>query len=166
MKKSGFTILELLLYLAILSSSILMLSTFINMVNGARSKNFVIAEVEQQGNEISHVIRQSFLASTGINYPSSGSSGDYLSLSFSEAAKNPTIFNVIGGQIMVTEGTNQAISLNNDQVIASGLSFNNLSNAGTDGSVSFQFILSPAATTTLQEFSYQQKFNAAASRRY
>ncbi len=166
MHKRAFTIIELLLYLAILSSSILMLSSFINMVSAARAKNSAIAEVEQQGGEIAYVLRQAIVASNGINAPATGTSAVALNLSFPDALRNPTIFNITNNKVTIKEGTSSVINLNNDQVIASNIVFYNRSRVGTNGSLTARFTLSSATSTARQEFLYSKVFNVTATRRY
>lgn len=161
----GFTIIELLLYIFIFGACLTMLSSFVSMVNGAKAKNAIISEVEQQGNEISYVIRQAIIASSGITSPSSGSSSNTLTLTFIDSAKNPTIFSLIGGHVTMKEGSSPAINLNNDRVVASNLIFYNLGKSGTPGNITSGFFLGPAGTTVRSEFFYSKKFNLTASRR-
>ena len=165
MKKSAFTLIEMLLYLAILGSTVFLLSSFINMVNAAKAKNIIISEVEQQGDSITYLIRQAVVNSVNINSPATSSSSTSLSLADPSALTNPTIFAISGDQMTIKEGTSTAINLNNSRVSASNLIFYNYSKTGTPGIITGEFTLGSKTITNRNEFSYSKKYSVTASLR-
>jgi len=100
----GFTLVEVLLYLAISSIILGIISFFVFMMLETRVKNQTILEVEQQGLFVMQTISRTIRNAESINSPSVGASADSLSLSVFDALDNPTIFDVAGGSIRVKEG--------------------------------------------------------------
>lgn len=165
-KYGGFTLIELSLYIVIMGICVLAISSFLNLINNAKIKNRLIAEVEQQGDQISSIIRKNILDSSGINNPLPGSTGTTLSLSFLDTNRNPTIFSTdVNGNITIKIGTGQVINLNNNFVQTENLSFSNLSRINTRGNINTQFIIRTKGVETRSEYLYAQHFNLTTSRR-
>lgn len=161
--QSGFTLVEILLYLAISSFILLSVSGFVSASMRARAQSKVIAEVEQQGERIAQVISQTVRNSRGINAPAVGTSGSSLSVATTVSATNPTIFNLSGGNVTITEGSGSALPLNNNLVTISGLTFQNVSMASTPGSVRVQFTISYNTASQDKVYQYSKVFYATAS---
>ena len=92
MAKRGFTLIEMLLYMAILSIVILALSSFLFLSYSSRIKATVIAEVEQQGNQTMSIVTQNIRNAQSVTSPISGVSAASLTLSEYSAPLSPTIF--------------------------------------------------------------------------
>jgi len=165
-KYTGFTLIELSLYVVIMGICVLAISSFLNLINNAKIKNRLIAEVEQQGDQISSIIRQNILASSGINIPLPGSTSATLSLSFLDINRNPTVFSTDAtGNITMKIGTGQIINLNNNYVRAENLIFSNFSQINTPGNINSQYNLKMNGAETRGEYLYSQQFNLTTSRR-
>src|SRR3989344_8594659 len=78
--KNGFTLVELLLYVAISSVILLVTSLFLSVLLESRIKSQVIAEVEQQGAQVMQIMTQSIRNAETINSPAQGVSGASLSI--------------------------------------------------------------------------------------
>jgi Tfp pilus assembly protein PilW len=162
---SGFTLVEVLLYLAV---AILILATatiFFFTILQSRVKNQTVAEVEAQGSALLHTITQTIRNSSGINSPSQGGSGSSLSIVSSDPAKDPTVFDVQSGVARITEGVSSAVALTNSRVSLSGLTFQNLSRTGTAGTVRVQFTLTHTNSSGRNEYNYTKTFYASGSLR-
>lgn len=165
-KYNGFTLTELLLYIIVMGICVFMISGFLNLVNNAKIKNRLIAEVEQQGDQISSIIRQNILASSGINNPTISAASSSLSLAFVDINRNPTIFNIDNnGNITIKTGADPISNLNNNLVQAENLIFYNLGQANTRGNINGQFTLKAVSSGPRSEYSYLKRFNLTASRR-
>lgn len=162
---AGFTLVELMLYVGI--SSILLMSTsfFMSALLTSRVKNQTIAEVDQQGMQVMHVITQALRNASTINSPAQGASGPSLSLNTYTGSLNPTIFNLSGGVISITEGVATPVALNNSRVSVSALTFYNLSRGGTPGTIRVQFTLSYINNIGRSEYNYSKVFIGSASLR-
>lgn len=161
--KKGFTILELLLYIGIVSIMIMAISGFIQMIFFARVKNQTIAEVEQQGMQVTQAITQAVRNASAINSPVVGASGSTLSIATYSGAKNPTLFDLSGSILQTKEGAGAYIPLTSSRVLVSGLSFRNLSLAGTPGTVQVQFTVTHVNAGNKNEFNYSKTFYATAN---
>jgi hypothetical protein len=75
------------------------------------------------------------------------------------------VFALSGGTITMTEGAGAAVSLTNNLVNVSGLSFSNLSRASTPGTVRIQFTITYINNSGRNEFDYSKTFDSNASLR-
>lgn len=156
--KSGFTLIELLLYLGLSSVLIIVISGFLSMLLQARVKNQAIGEVEQQGLHVMQLITQTMRNASAINSPALGTTDSSLSLDTSIATSTPTIFDLSGGVIRITEGGGEAITLTNSRITASDLVFQNLSRPTTQGTIRVQFMLTYKNPSNVSEFDFQKTF--------
>lgn len=163
--KNGFTLLELLLYTSLVSVMLLIVSVFLSFLLESRVKNQTIAEVEQQGLQVMEAISQIVRNSEAINAPAQSTSAPSLSLDVITAGNDPTVFDVASGVIRITEGAGTPIALTNTRVIASDVLFQNLTLAGTPGTVRIQFILTHANPGGRNEYSFSKTFTGSATLR-
>ena len=161
----GFTLVELLLYVGLLSMVMFSAALFLSMLLQSRTKNQVVAEVEQQGVLAGQRIMQVVRNSTLINTPAVGASGSSLSVNMPQAALSPTVFALSSGVITMTEGAGTAVSLTNNLVSVTGLTFTNQSRASTPGTVRIQFTVSYINNSGRNEFDYSKTFDSDASLR-
>ena len=164
--KKGFTLIETLLYLAILSIMVLALSSFLYMTYSARIHASVIAEVEQQGSQTMDIITQNIRNSSGITTPVAGTSAASLTLTEYTGAVSPTIFDQSGNTIRIKEGAGVTVDITSNRVVVSGLSFQNLTRSGTPGSVQVKFTLTHINPSNKGEYVYSKSFTATASLRW
>lgn len=164
-KQSGFTLLELLLYISIISIVLLVFGLFLNLILASRVKNQAIFEVESQGAQIITQMSQIIRNSDVINSPASGASASSLSLNTYDASKNPTVFDLSSGQIRIKEGAAAVKNLSSTKITASALTFKNLSLASTPGIITFQFTLTFINSSGRNEYSYVKTFYGSGSLR-
>jgi competence protein ComGC len=140
-KEKAFTLVEILVYLAIVSSILVFTIGFVWDVIFGDIKGNSLREVRQNGEFALIKITQEVKKAKKINFPSIGSSGDYLSLEMANLNLNPTIFNVSGGKLRITQGTGLPIELTTGEINANIL-FRNLSYANTPGAVRAEITIS------------------------
>lgn len=163
--KRGFTLVELLLYLGLSAIMILVIAIFFGTVLEARVQNQVIAEVEQQGAAALQRITQTIRNADNITLPAIGGSASSLTLDMVPVAVDPTVFDLSGGVIRITEGAGSTVALTNARITASALTFQNLSRASTPGTIRIQFILTHVNPSSRQEYTYARTFYGSASLR-
>lgn len=163
--QSGFTIIELLLYVAISSVILLVISLFLQTLLESRIKNQTIAEVEQQGLQVMQMITQTARNAEAITSPAQGASAATLTLDVITVANDPTIFDLASGVIRITEGTGSAVSLTNSRITASSLTFQNLSLTSTPGTIRIQFTLTHVNPEGRNEYSFTKTFTGSATLR-
>lgn len=161
----GFTLIELLLSVGISSIMLLIISVFLSLLIESRIKNQTVAEVQQQGVQVIETITQIARNAENINTPSQGANAPSLSLDVIVSGNDPTVFDLSGGVIRVVEGAGSPVALTNARVAASALVFQNLSFAGTPGTVRIQFTLTHINPTGRNEYSFAKTFIGSATLR-
>lgn len=105
-KHKAFTILELLLYLALASVITLTASTLLADVIQIREKNRAAFEVESQGELLMQILTQEVRNATRVTAPApQTASTTVIQIATSDAATNPTVFEIAGTGIGIKEGT-------------------------------------------------------------
>lgn len=161
----GFTLVELLLYVAIVSVLILSTSAVYIVLLQSRVKNQVIAEVEQQGQMVMSTMLQAIRNGDLIATPPISTSNTSLTFTSLDVAKNPTVFDLSAGAIRINEASTSAIALTSTKVTASALTFQNISYSGTPGTVKIQFTLTSVNNSGRNEYDYSKTFTSDASLR-
>ena len=140
MNHRGVSLVELILYVALASIVLLAMGTFTIDVLLGRQKVAVIDKQKQTTRVAWARMNREIERATGINTGAStfGSHPGVLSLVMPDAANNPTVFDVSGGRLRMTQGANPAIFLTPTNITVSNLVFTNLSN-GTTYVVRVQF---------------------------
>ncbi len=161
----GFTLIELLLYSVLIGIVIFAASGVLTLLQRQRVRSQVIREVEEQGAAAVQTITQTIRNSTGISAPTIGTSGSTLTVIVATGALSPTVFDVSGGVLQITEGAGSPVALTSTKVSVSGISFFNLSRAGTPGTIRVTFTVGYNAAGAGAEYSYSKTFISDASRR-
>lgn len=161
----GFSLLELILYIAI-SGVILSVSgsLFVTLLE-ARQKHQAVTEVDAVGEQIVQLMTQTIRNAEAITVPAAGATGSSLTLDVLTTASDPTVFDLAANQLRVTEGTGTAIPLSSSRVTVSGFTVTNLSRAGTPGVVRLQFTLTHINPAARQAYEATRTFYATASLR-
>lgn len=162
----GFTLIELLLYTTLTGMLLLVLSVFLGGLLEAQVKNRSMGEVEQQGLQIMQRITQTVRNAESITAPVTGASASTLTLNVLSAGADPTVFDLSGSTLRIKEGAAVALPLTNNRVNVSGLSFQNLSRAGTPGVLRITFTLTHINPLGRYEYDVSKTFNATAALRY
>jgi len=164
LNRNGYTLLELLIYIVIVSALLMTITTFFSLVAEARVKNQSISEVNDQGAAIMDYITQTIRNATSITAPATGSNAASLTLVVPTGSLSPTIFDASGSpsNIRVKEGAGAAIPLSANNIDVSGLNFRNLTRAGTNGIVQVQFTVSRVNPLNRNEYDYRKTFISSA----
>lgn len=162
----GFTLIEMLLYVALASILLFIISVLYMLLLQSRIKNQTIAEVEQQGIQAMQQMNQTIRNATAITSPTIGASNAVLTITVPTASKSPTVFDLSGGVLRITEGTTSAaLALTSSKVTSSALTFYNLSRSGTNGTVRIQFTITAVNNSGRNEYDYNKTFYGSASLR-
>jgi prepilin-type N-terminal cleavage/methylation domain-containing protein len=139
--EKGFTLLELILYIALLAIILAAASGLLVTLLEARVKHQTITEVDEQGVQVMTVISQAIRNADSITLPAAGTSASSLTLASLDSTKNPTVISLSGTTLQMKEGTGAVVPLTSSLVTVNGVSFTNLSRTGTAGVVRIQFTL-------------------------
>ncbi len=152
----GFTFIEAILYVAIVSIMLTALIPFVwNIVEGG-SKSSVQQEVSGNARFISERIKYEIRNAIGINAATDcASASKIISLANSTGGLDPTVitYDNINSKVTIKQGTGLADDLNSSDVkVTNFLCSNNSSGDGKTKNVSFSFSVSQANTSSRQDF--------------
>lgn len=156
--KNGTSLAELLIYMAIMVILTSAIISFIVLNKKIGDRNEAINEVEFQGQEIVEIISQTIRNGKSINVPALGGSGSQLSLVVDVSGDSPIVFDLVAGKMRIKRGAGVATNLNSDKVVISNLIFKNIGNAGTIGSINFQFNVKYLNPMNKTELNYAKTF--------
>ncbi len=140
-RKNAFTLIELLIYLGIVSGLLVVAGAFTWSIIKGSVKSSCVREVQQNGRLAMEIVTREIKAASGINNPLAGESTDTLSLIMSDNGLNPTIFELLNNQILLSQGVDGPYALTTDQVLVSNLNFTNLSYTDTPGTIRIEMTL-------------------------
>jgi type II secretory pathway pseudopilin PulG len=158
---TGFTLIELLLYVGIVAIVITGAILFAWDVIYGRIKSQTQQEVSQNLRLATKRIAYEIRNASGIN----SVSGSTLSLAMSDTNRNPTVFDLSGGQVRIGYGssgscpTTSPCTLTSNEVTVSTLTFTNRS-SGTD-SYNVQFDITIESTADRQEWQITQSYTSS-----
>lgn len=157
--RMGFTLIEVVVYFAILGVFLFFVVNVATTVIFLRAKSKAIESVSQNSGFILHTISLAIRRATGVSFPAVGASGSTLVLVMPVASRNPTTFSVSGGILYVQERTGPLVALMTPDVRVSGLVFRNLLVApGQPAAVKTEIALEAASLSTHNAFSWREDF--------
>ena len=166
----GFSLLELIIYLALFSGFVLGLVYFTLSINNSRSKTYVAQEVHANARIALDIISQRIRSSTGIDAgpPPSvfGSHPGRITLDFSgiDSTKDPTVIDLdANGVLQIKEGLANAVALTSDKVRVTSLIFTNVTATSTRENIRINMTLEYNNTSGDPTFSYIKAFTTAVS---
>lgn len=165
MNNKGFTLIETLLYVAIVPFILASAIGLFYFVTQSQIKNQVINEVNQQGEIIIDNINKSIQSSSAINSPTAGNIGPNLSLQNITPALNPTIYSVSSNSLYMTQGLNAPQQMHNNKIQINNLQFTNLSKPNTSGNITYTFTLNYINNSNKQSYNYSKTFYGGGSLR-
>jgi len=124
---AGFTLVELMIYIALVAGILIAATSFAWNIINSRTKAFVIQEVEQNGRFIMERLTQEIHQATQITSPAPGVSDSSLVLVMRNNQNDPTTFTLNTNRIVITQGNDPSLPLNSDQVLVTDLQFINYS---------------------------------------
>lgn len=160
-KDTGYTLIELLLYTAVIAVLLGAVTVFFGLTVDSRIKNQTINEVNSQGTAALDYITQTVRNSTAITSPAIGTPGSQLTVTVPTGTLSPTLYSVASGVLQVKEGTSAAIALTNSKVQVTSFTVTNLTRTGTSGIVQISLTLSHVNTAARNEYDYTRTFTTS-----
>ena len=160
-QQTGYTLIELLLYVAMIGILLSAVAYFFGAAAEARVKNQTVTEVDSQGTYVMDYITETIRNATSITSPTVGTSGTSLTVAVPTASLSPTIFNLSGTTLQVKEGTAAAVALTSDDMQVTSFTVKNLSRSGTTGIVQISFTLNRVNPSGRAEYDYSRTFTTS-----
>lgn len=159
----GITLIETLLYVSLIGVIVGALAVFLSVSLDDREKQQAVLEVEDQARLALGYIAQTVRNAESITSPTAGSTGSSLEIDVVLLADDPTIFDVSGTTLQVTEGGGGADSLTNDRVEVVEFIAENLSYTGEPDTVHVTLTLQHINTEGRNIFEYSGTFSTTAT---
>lgn len=165
----GFTLIELVLYVAIVAIVLGGLVQLAWAITGSATKSATQEEVASQARYVSERIKAEIRNANGINTGTSTFDTNLAitptaQLSLSVAAPNdPTLITVASGKAMLKQGTATAVSLNSDRSTVTDLTFSNYTSGdGKTKNVTFTLTLASSSGSGRYEYAETLSLRGAA----
>lgn len=161
----GFTLIEVMLYVAIASTMLFVVVQFLHTLVAGRIHQHVIAEVEFEGAQTLTRVLQTTRNAEVLNTPAVGGTGTTLSVDTYVVGNNPTTFYVAGGVLYTTEGSSAPKALTSNVVTVSDFAVTNATAAGSAGIARVVYTLTYTNPENRPEYTYQKTFIGSAALR-
>lgn len=163
LREKGFTLIESLLYVAIVGGIVTSVALFGLAISDARSKNYAAQEVQANGRTALQIMASRIRESTNATV----FNPQTLILEMRDLSKNPTVINLDGGgSIQLQEGTMPVVSLVSDEVKVTNLVFADATLGGIDRkNIQVNITVEYDASGSSVPFAYSTNFRTAVSER-
>lgn len=165
----GSTLIEMLIYIAVVAMVLSSLVLFSISIVSSRSKTYVVQEVQANTRVALAILSQKIRASNGVDTSTSqfGSDPGKLTLFMSDPSKNPTVFDLDqdDGVLRITEGASLPVTLVSDEVKVTHLMFTNLTGSSTHENIRIEMTVGFNNTGTNVEYDYTQSVQTSVSSR-
>jgi prepilin-type N-terminal cleavage/methylation domain-containing protein len=158
--ESGFTLLEVIVYLAlfaIVSSGVVLLT--LNAYY-SRAKAVSIDEVSQNSRLVMGQIAQAIRNASSITSPATSTTSTLIRLQMPNSTRNPTYFDLSSGAVVTKVGSNATSTLTSHKVKVNDFFFHNISYAKTPGAARLQMTIQYASSTLGREYQYERTYYA------
>jgi prepilin-type N-terminal cleavage/methylation domain-containing protein len=163
--QKGYTLIELLLYVALVGVLLSAITAFFGIAAEARIKNQTINEVNEQGAYAMEYMARITRSATNISSPAAAATGSSLTLVVPTATLSPTVLSVTNNVLYIKEGTGATISLTTSKVKVDALNITNLTRSGTSPIVQISLTLSRVNALSRNEYDYQRTFTTSVGTR-
>lgn len=168
-KKNGFTLVEVLIYLAIIGIVITSFLYFGISIFGYRNKSFAVQEVQANQRMALGVISQKIRLAKSVNVSQSTFDTDpgILSLAMDDSSKNPTIIKLdqADGVMQIAEGGTSTTTVTSQSVRVKNLIFTNLTSTSSAPNIGINLTIEFNNTNQDINFNYSDDLYTAVSLR-
>lgn len=158
----GFTLLEIVIYLAIVGVILSTLSLFLLQLLRVREKTNAISEVMASALLIENRLSEAVRHANDVDEAQSvfGSDPGILTLTMVDVARNPMVFSITAddGQMQVSQAGADPIAITPPDVRVTNLVFTNLTSPTDVGIIQVQFTVEATSSSGEKTFSYDQTF--------
>lgn len=164
---SGMTLIEVLLYLSLLSVMVIAVSSFMSLSLQARVKGQTIGEVEQSSSQAMDIILDSIRSSKSITAPTRGNNTTSLNLVMPGLSQTID-FRLTSGKIEMQKNGGGYSAITFDKLAITSLLFANKTKSSSDGapaSITVSFTSDYINNTGRNEYTFGKNFQGTASQK-
>ncbi len=132
-KNSGFTLIETLMYSAIVTGFLTFALTISYQLIDSSDRSTDLVELNENQQFVTEKIGWALSNVSAINTPASGVTSATLSVNRLSYSGNPIVISLSGGIVYISTSSLPAVPLTNSRVTISGLIFKNLNFEGKTG---------------------------------
>jgi putative endonuclease len=166
---AGFTLIETLIYIAIIGIVISSFVGFSVSVSDARGKTYVVQEVQANTREALSTVRSALREATDVHTASSvfGTDPGYLSLAMASSTLDPTNIGLDSdnGVLGIKRGTSATTSVTSSEVNITNLVFTNFTSSTTRENIRMELTVEYNNTSTSSIYNYVQTATTTTSLR-
>ncbi|MDQ5952623.1 MAG: hypothetical protein QG626_752 [Patescibacteria group bacterium] len=154
----GFTLIELVLYMAVLAVLMLTISVLLSTLLRAKMKMRVMREVDEQGELVMSELAAWMRTADGILTPGTGGEGAEIEILQTypvSAARNVTVVN---GQLGIVTNGGDWTPITNSQVEIDSFTVREVSSGATIPAVQIALVIRGVSTSGRNEYVYSREF--------
>ena len=136
--ESGFTLIETIIYVAIVGIAMSSFIAFGLSISFSRSKTYAVQEVQANARMLMDVMVQKLRQAQAVTSPDAGLDNDIMVLNM-PGAEPDLSFSLVDGIVFLTEGVGESLPLVSDRTEVTNLRFTNLSASGGLASLRLEF---------------------------
>jgi len=171
-KNKAFTLIELILYLSLVSVLVIGVTSFFSIIKDTSIKEKSISTVEEEGAFSADILSQKIREARNVCIPTtSGTSGQTLMLDMDTNCNSHTANRVRfaldgSGILQITEGAGSPVNLTDDRVLLSSLIFVKAEDPlGGSPSINYTFIMQAKSYSGTSEYYYSKTFSGGGTLR-
>ena len=158
-KNNGFTLVETLVYIALIGMTITGFIAFGLSISGLRNKVFVVQENRSNARQITDLISQKVRQAKGVKEPGEGTASSSLLLKMTDIGPDLSFY-ANDGTLYMDDGVGAPVPVSSRRIMVSNLIFNNLISYGKRDNIKFNITLGSSATSS-QEYRYFEDYETA-----
>jgi type II secretory pathway pseudopilin PulG len=159
----GFTLVETLIYIAILGALLAYFISFSLSISNSRSKTYVMQEVNANARIALETLAENIRAADNISEPNAGTAEGTLKLDMPDP-EDDISFGLSNGELKVTIGASVSYAVISDQVEITNLIFYNLASPGEKDNVRI-FLTMEYRDPESKEYQYSRSFQTSVNLR-
>jgi hypothetical protein len=163
--QAGFTLVEVLLYLSLSITILIISSLFLIRISESFIKQRIMTEVTQQSSRVIDLITDNIKEGTSVTQPINGEQSETLTIATGILATDPIVYSVSSGILYMSEAGGGNTALTNSNINISNISFRNLSHNNTSGTIGIYFKANYINPNNRAEYSYSEEFFGGSTQR-
>ena len=165
--KNGFTLIELIIYVAIISIIATAFITFSISIIDSKGKTDVIQEVNANVRSALDIVTRHVRSASGLNVASSTFDTDpgILTINTNSSSTDPTVIelNQDDGTLQLTQGASSPVSVTSNVIKVTNLMFTNLTASSSRENIRIQMTLEYSGPTDDPVYQYSRSLQTAVS---